>query len=83
MTREEVGHYFQELKSAFKMNHYNVQGYLAAGPFVLVMAEVSFTNKKTGKTFMSPKADLWRFAHGKATEFYEYYDTAKAVAAAA
>jgi ketosteroid isomerase-like protein len=82
MSREEVGQYFQELKSAFKMNHYDVQEYIAAGPFVLVLAEVSFTNKKTGKTFVSPKADLWRFAHGKATEFYEYYDTAKVVAAA-
>jgi len=83
MTREDVGHYFQELKSAFKMNYYNVHDFIAAGPFVLVLAEVSFTNKKTGKTFVSPKADLWRFAHGKATEFYEYYDTAKAVATAA
>jgi ketosteroid isomerase-like protein len=81
-TREEVGQYFRELGSAFRMNYYDVKEFIAAGPFVLVLAEVSFTNKKTGKTFVSPKADLWRFAHGKATEFYEYYDTAKAVAAA-
>jgi ketosteroid isomerase-like protein len=82
-TREEVGRYFRELGSAFQMNFYDVKEYIAAGAFVLVLAEVSFTNKKTGRTFVSPKADLWRFAHGKATEFYEYYDTAKAVAAAA
>jgi hypothetical protein len=55
----------------------------AAGPFVLVLAEVSSTNKKTGRIFISPKVDLWRVARGQATEFYEYYDTAKAVAAAA
>lgn len=83
MSREDVGQYFQELKSAFRMNYYTVEEYLAAGPFVLVLAQVSFTNRKTDKTFVSPKADLWRFAHGKATEFYEYYDTAKAIAAAA
>jgi ketosteroid isomerase-like protein len=83
MTREEVGQYFRELGSAYQMNYYHVQEYVAAGPFVLVLAEVSFINKKTGRTFVSPKADLWRFAYGKATEFYEYYDTAKAVAAAA
>lgn len=83
MTREDVGKYFRELGSAFQMNFYDVKEFIAAGPFVLVLAEVSFTNKKSGKTFVSPKADLWRFAHGKATEFYEYYDTAKAVAAAA
>ena len=49
---------------------------------VQALAEVSFTNKKTGRTFVSPKADLWRFAHRKATEFYEYYDTASVFAAA-
>lgn len=83
LSREEVRQYFKELRSAFRMDHYTVQEYIAAGPFVLVLAEVSFTNRKTGKAFISPKADLWRFARGKATEFYEYYDTAKAVAAAA
>jgi ketosteroid isomerase-like protein len=82
MTRDEVGQYFRELGSGYDMNFYDVKEYIAAGPFVLVLAEVSFTNKKTGKTFVSPKADLWRFARGKATEFYEYYDTAKAVSAA-
>ena len=83
MTRDEVGQYFRELGAGYEMNFYDVKEYIAAGPFVLVLAEVSFTNKKTGKTFVSPKADLWRFARGRATEFYEYYDSAKAVAAAA
>ncbi|MGE0240478.1 MAG: nuclear transport factor 2 family protein [Parvibaculaceae bacterium] len=82
MTRDEVGQYFRELGSAYEMNFYYVKEYIAAGPFVLVLADVSFTSRKTGKAFVSPKADLWRFARGKATEFYEYYDTAKAVTAA-
>jgi ketosteroid isomerase-like protein len=82
-SREEVGQYFRELGAAYQMNYYHVEEYIAAGAFVLVLAEISFTNKKAGRDFVSPKADLWRFAHGKATEFYEYYDTAKAVAAAA
>ncbi|WP_119391020.1 nuclear transport factor 2 family protein [Taklimakanibacter lacteus] len=82
LSREEVADYFRELDQAFRMNYYKVTDYIAAGPFVLVLADVSFTSRKTGKTFRSPKADLWRFARGKATEFYEYYDTAQAIAAA-
>lgn len=82
-SREEVGVYFRELGAAFQLNYYKVEKLIAAGPFVLVLADVSFTNRKTGKVFVSPKADLWRFARGKATEFYEYYDTAQAVAVAA
>lgn len=79
-TREEVGEYFRGLETAFAMNYYKVQDYVAGGPYVLVLAEISFTNKKTGKSFVSPKADLWRFNRGKVTEFYEYYDTAAVMA---
>ena len=82
-TRNEVAGYFRGLEDAFKMNYYSVKEYVAGGPYVLVLSEISFTNKKTGKTFVSPKADLWRFNRGKATEFYEYYDTAAVMATAA
>jgi ketosteroid isomerase-like protein len=83
MSREEVGDYFRGLEEAFKMEHYTVKEYVSAGSYVLVLADVSFTNKKTGKTFVSPKADLWRFERGKAREFHEYFDTAAAMATVA
>ncbi|WP_119268656.1 nuclear transport factor 2 family protein [Taklimakanibacter deserti] len=82
-TRDEVREYFRGLESAFKMNYYNVKEYIAGGPYVLVLSEISFTNRKTGKTFVTPKADLCRFNRGKVTEFYEYYDTAAVMATAA
>ena len=76
MSRDEVADYISVAWSRLsELNYYKVTEYIAAGPFVLVLAEVSFTNRKTRKTFVSPKADLWRFARGKATEFYEYFDT--------
>lgn len=81
-SREEVGEYFQGLASAFRIESYEVEEYIAGGPFVLALATISFTSKATGRTFSSPKADLWRFAHGKATEFYEYFDTAAVMATA-
>lgn len=82
-SREEVADYFSGLAEGFQMNYYKVKEYVAGGPYVLVLADISFTNKKTGKTFVSPKADLWRFNRGKATEFYEYYDTAAVMATTA
>jgi ketosteroid isomerase-like protein len=82
-SREEVGEYFRGLDQGFKMEHYKVKEYVASGPYVLVLADISFANKATGKTFVSPKADLWRFARGKATEFYEYFDTAAVMATTA
>ena len=82
-SREEVGEYFRGLSEAFRMESYKVKEYIAGGPYVLVLADVSFTNKATGKTFHSPKADLWRFDRGKVTEFYEYFDTAAVMASVA
>jgi ketosteroid isomerase-like protein len=79
-SREQVAEYFRGLAVGFQMNYYNVKEYVAGGPYVLVLSDISFTNKKTGKSFVSPKADLWRFTRGKATEFYEYYDTAAVMA---
>jgi ketosteroid isomerase-like protein len=79
-SRQEVTEYFRGLADGFQMNYYNVKEYVAGGPYVLVLSDISFTNKKTGKSFVSAKADLWRFNRGKATEFYEYYDTAAVMA---
>jgi ketosteroid isomerase-like protein len=48
--------------------------------YYVLVTGACFTNKATGKTFESPKADLWRFSHGQAVEFFEYYDTAAVIA---
>jgi ketosteroid isomerase-like protein len=71
-SKQDVGAYFQGLSDAFRMNFYRTD--------VLVTGACSFTNKATGKAFETPKADLWRFSHGQAVEFFEYYDTAAVVA---
>jgi hypothetical protein len=39
----------------------------------VMLGRCSYRFKRTGKA----KVDSWRFAGGKAVEFYEYYDTAK------
>jgi ketosteroid isomerase-like protein len=80
MSRAEVGAYFQGLAEAFEMKFYRADEFLAAGDFVLMIGSCSFTNKATGKTFETPKADLWRFSGDKAVEFFEYYDTAAVLA---
>jgi ketosteroid isomerase-like protein len=79
-SKQNVGAYFQVLSEAFKMNFNRTDDYLATADYVLVTGACSFTNKATGKTFESPKADLWCFSNGQAVEFFEYYDTAAVLA---
>ena len=50
---------------------------------MVVLVHCKWKYKKTGKVVSTPKADVWRFANGKAVEFYEYYDTAQVHAAVA
>jgi ketosteroid isomerase-like protein len=48
-----------------------------------MLGRCAWRYKKTGKVVWTNKADSWRFAGGKAVEFFEYYDTAQVQAAVA
>lgn len=74
--------YFDSLTAEWSMIHYTIDQYIADGDMVVARGSCSWTNKKTGKTVETPKVDVWRFKGGKAVEFYEYFDTAAAMAAA-
>jgi ketosteroid isomerase-like protein len=65
------------------MIHYTVEEFIAQGDAVFMRGSTARRNKRTGRTAETPKVDFWRFRDGKAVEFYEYYDTARVIAAAA
>lgn len=48
----------------------------------MALSQVSFKHKKTGKILNTPKADFHKFRDGKICEFFEFYDTAQALAVA-
>jgi uncharacterized protein len=78
----ELRAYFDGLLSEWSMKHYTVDEYVAQGDVVVARGSCAWTHKKTGKPCETPKIDYWRFKDGKAVEFYEYFDTAAAAAAA-
>lgn len=80
--KETLRSYFTALTDGWSMNHYTVDEFIAQGDAVVMRGRMAWTNKATGKRFDSPKLDFWRFRDGKAIEFYEYFDTAAATAAA-
>jgi ketosteroid isomerase-like protein len=75
--RETLAAYFDGLKRDWEMIEYVAEHFIAQGDRVVMLGRCSWRFKKTGKVVSTPKADSWRFANGKAVEFYEYYDTAK------
>jgi ketosteroid isomerase-like protein len=76
-SRAALSDYFASLVRDWEMIEYITNQYVAQGDHVIVLGSCAYKNRKTGKLVSTPKADSWRFANGKAVEFYKYYDTAQ------
>ena len=81
-NKQALGAYFEGLLNGWDMLHFTVDEFIAQGDSVVMRATTSWMNKHTKKVFTTPKLDFWRFRDGKAVEFFEYFDTAGAQAAA-
>ncbi len=80
-SKKEVVGYFEGLAQDWSMEFYFINEYVAQGGRVVALGEMSWTNRKTGKTITIPKVDVWMFQDGKATQFMEHYDTHIAISA--
>jgi len=76
-SRDQLAQYFDGIKRDWEMVEYVTEHFVAEGDRVIMLGRCSWRHRRTGKVVTSPKADCWRFAGGKAIEFFEYYDTAQ------
>ncbi|WP_162560790.1 nuclear transport factor 2 family protein [Methylobacterium durans] len=81
-TRNEILGYLEGLRAEWEMLAHDMKDFVAQGDQVVVIGHVAWRNKATGKVASTRKVDLWRFSHGRAVAFEEFYDTARAHAAA-
>lgn len=80
-SRADMERYFSGLSADMEMIHYTIDQYVAQDDRVVVVGTTSWRVKATDKTFTTPKVDVVRFEDGKIVSFFEYYDTAKIIAA--
>src|SRR5262249_32808929 len=80
-TPAEVGDYFAGLARDWEMLYYAAEEFIAEGDRVVMVGRGKWRFRRTGKEVESPIINVWRFRDGKAIEFFEFYDTAKAFAA--
>jgi uncharacterized protein len=80
-SRDALKQYFSGLARDWEMVEYVAEHFVAQDDRVVMLGRCAWRYKRTGKIVWTPKADSWRFANGKAVEFYEYYDTAQVRAA--
>jgi len=81
-SKEDVKRYFAGLTADWQMLHYTPEYFIADGDRVAVKSTCAWQNKHNGKIIDTPKADFFLFSGDQVVEFFEFYDTAKALAAA-
>jgi hypothetical protein len=80
--REQFGDYFSAILKDWEMVYYKVDDLIAQGNRVAAVCDVSWRYKATGKTIAVKKVDIWKFDEaGRATDFFETFDTATVLAA--
>lgn len=82
-SRDELKSYFDGIGRDWEMMEYVVENFVAQGDRVVMLGRCAWRHRMTDKVVWTAKADSWRFADGKAVEFFEFYDTAQVLAAAA
>jgi ketosteroid isomerase-like protein len=80
--RDAAHAYFSTLAADWEMVHFTPEEFIVDGDRVVVFSNVEFRNRRTGKSAASPVVARWRFRDGEVVEYFEFYDTAKAFAAA-
>jgi uncharacterized protein len=73
----EVREYLLGLTTTFEMKHYTVDRYVCRGDTIVVICSTGWSSRTTGKSFDTPKVDVWHVKDGKLIAFFEYYDTAQ------
>ena len=80
-SRDALKEYFAGLERDWQMIEFASEHFVAQGDRVVMLGRCAWRYKKTGKVVWTHKADSWRFADGKAVEYFEFFDTAQVHAA--
>lgn len=78
--KNDVLRYFEELAGEWEMVHYTVHEYIAEGDRVVAIGNCHWRYLKTGKEVETPKVDIITMRESKIVDFFELYDTKRAIA---
>lgn len=82
LTKKDAMVFLTSMLKDWTMVHWTPETYVEDGDQIAVFGRCAWTHKATGKMADVLISDLWRFEDGKAVEFTEIFDTARAAAAA-
>ncbi len=74
--REELRAYLKGLTENFAMDHWRIDETVSEGDRVVGIGSTGWTNRNTGKSFVTPIVIVTRWRDGRICEYAEFYDTA-------
>lgn len=77
----EAREFFAGVTKDWEMIYFSADDFITEGDRVVMIGRCSWRHRGTGKAVESPILHVWRFRDGKAVEFFECFDTARALAA--
>jgi uncharacterized protein len=67
--------YFRAMLDEWEMVDWQVDRFIADGDDIVMVGRCHWRHRAGGHEVQSPKVDIWHFDNGKATRFYEMFDT--------
>jgi ketosteroid isomerase-like protein len=76
-SKDEARAYFDGLLKDWEMLSFETERFIAdaAGDDIVMIGRCAWRNRQTGFEVDTPKVDIWRFENGRATLFYELFDS--------
>ena len=76
-SKDEARAYFEGLLKDWEMLEFVAERFIesAGGEDVVMIGHCAWRHRGTGVEVDTPKVDIWRFEDGKATLFYELFDS--------
>jgi len=75
--KEEARAYFEGLLKDWEMLEFVAERFIegVGGNDLVMIGRCAWRHRQTGAEVATPKVDIWRFEDGKATLFYELFDS--------
>lgn len=75
VSKAQAGQYFAALARDWEMLYFDAYQFIADEDDVVMVGRCAWRHRATGREVDTPKVDIWHFENGKATRFFEMFDS--------
>jgi uncharacterized protein len=75
ISKQQAGEYFAALARDWEMLYFDAYQFVADGDDVVMIGRCAWRHRETGAEVDTPKIDIWHFQNGRATRFFEMFDS--------